>query len=143
MPGRDEVQSLIKLLGACSIPTSELTFKAKVTRRGARNTRKLRSFIQGPYPTRSHGRTARSSVSRNPNARVSDQPTEPAGEPKLLEEAPTPDLDEVTRAAMITASARLTTGIGYVGASTIEYLVGADGCCTCVRCVSRPSKTDW
>jgi hypothetical protein len=28
-----------KLSGACSIPTSELTFKAKVTSRGARNTR--------------------------------------------------------------------------------------------------------
>jgi hypothetical protein len=28
-----------KLLGACSIPTSELTFKAKVTSRGARNSR--------------------------------------------------------------------------------------------------------
>ena len=28
-----------KLFGACSIPTSELTFNAKVTSRGARNTR--------------------------------------------------------------------------------------------------------
>lgn len=28
-----------KLLGACSIPTSELTFNAKVTSRGARNSR--------------------------------------------------------------------------------------------------------
>jgi hypothetical protein len=28
-----------RLLGACSMPTSELTFKAKVTSRGARNSR--------------------------------------------------------------------------------------------------------
>jgi len=28
-----------RLLGACSIPTSELTFKAKVTSKGARKTR--------------------------------------------------------------------------------------------------------
>jgi hypothetical protein len=28
-----------RLFGACSIPTSELTFKAKVTSRGARNSR--------------------------------------------------------------------------------------------------------
>jgi hypothetical protein len=61
MPSRDEVRSLIlpkngfptianrapipvttaKLLGACSIPTSELTFNAKVTSSGARNTRQL------------------------------------------------------------------------------------------------------
>lgn len=59
MPSRDEVRSLIlpkiglanranrlpipvtspRLLGACSIPTSELTFRANVTSTGARNTR--------------------------------------------------------------------------------------------------------
>jgi acetyl-CoA carboxylase biotin carboxylase subunit len=46
---------------------------------------------------------------------------------KLLEEAPAPDLDDTTRQAMIEASTRLTREIGYVGAGTIEYLVGADG----------------
>jgi acetyl-CoA carboxylase biotin carboxylase subunit len=46
---------------------------------------------------------------------------------KLLEEAPAADLDPVTRRAMIDASVRLTREIGYVGAGTIEYLVGADG----------------
>ena len=59
MPSRDEVRSLIlpknglanmasrapipatsaRLFGAWSIPTSELTFKARVTSRGARNSR--------------------------------------------------------------------------------------------------------
>ena len=59
MPSCDEVRSLIlpkkglanmanreptpatraRLLGALSVPTSELTFNAKVTSRGARNTR--------------------------------------------------------------------------------------------------------
>jgi hypothetical protein len=58
MPSRDEVRSLIlpkngllkiankppvpatsaKLFGACSIPTSELTFSAKVTSKGAMKT---------------------------------------------------------------------------------------------------------
>jgi hypothetical protein len=59
MPSREEVRSLnlpknglptmanrapipvtsARLLGACSMPTSELTFKAKVTSNGARSTR--------------------------------------------------------------------------------------------------------
>ena len=61
MPNRDEVRSLSlpknglatidsraptpatsdRLLGACSIPTSELTFSARVTSRGARNSRQV------------------------------------------------------------------------------------------------------
>jgi acetyl-CoA carboxylase biotin carboxylase subunit len=46
---------------------------------------------------------------------------------KLLEEAPAPALDPDTRASMIRSSVRLAEKIGYVGAGTVEYLVGADG----------------
>ena len=77
MPSRDEVRSLslpkngfpnianrapipvtsAKLFGACSIPTSELTFSAKVTSRGARNTRLVLMYANvysamKPHPTR-------------------------------------------------------------------------------------------
>ncbi len=77
MPSRDEVRSLIlpnnglpnmasrapipatsaKLSGACSIPTSELTFKAKVTSKGAMNTREVLMYASvynemKPHPTR-------------------------------------------------------------------------------------------
>jgi hypothetical protein len=46
-----------KLLGACSMPTSELTFKAKVTSRGARNSRLVLMYANvyremKPHPTR-------------------------------------------------------------------------------------------
>ena len=77
MPSREEVRSLIlpknglptmassepipvtspRLLGACSIPTSELTFNAKVTSSGARNTRLVPICANAysemkPHPTR-------------------------------------------------------------------------------------------
>ena len=77
MPSRDEVRSLIlpknglptmasrapipatsaRLSGARSIPTSELTFKAKVTSRGAMNTRDVLMYASvysemKPHPTR-------------------------------------------------------------------------------------------
>jgi hypothetical protein len=77
MPSRDEVRSLIlpknglanmanrdpvpvtsaRLFGACSIPTSELTFNARETSRGARNTRDVLMYADAysamkPHPTR-------------------------------------------------------------------------------------------
>ncbi len=77
MPHCDDVRSLIlpknglpnmatrapmpvtsaKLLGACSIPTSELTFSANVTSAGARNTRQVLMYANvysemKPHPTR-------------------------------------------------------------------------------------------
>ena len=77
MPSREEVRSLslpknglptiassepipvtsAKLFGACSIPTSELTFKANVTSTGAMNTRVVPMYANAysemkPHPTR-------------------------------------------------------------------------------------------
>jgi len=77
MPSRDVVRSLIlpknglptmdnkapipvtsaKLFGACAIPTSELTFNASVTSRGARNSRQVPMYANvysemKPHPTR-------------------------------------------------------------------------------------------
>ena len=77
MPSGDEVRSLIlpknglpnmatrapipatsaRLFGACLIPTSELTFNAKVTSRGARNTREVLMYARvysemNTHPTR-------------------------------------------------------------------------------------------
>ena len=77
MPSGDEVRSLIRpkngfptiasrapvpvtsarLFGACSIPTSELIFRAKVTRRGAMSTRQVPKYadvyrVMKPHPTR-------------------------------------------------------------------------------------------
>ena len=77
IPSRDEVRSLIvpknglhtiaskaptpatreRLFGARSIPTSELTFNAKVTRSGARNNRQVPAYANAysrtnPQPTR-------------------------------------------------------------------------------------------
>jgi acetyl-CoA carboxylase biotin carboxylase subunit len=46
---------------------------------------------------------------------------------KLLEEAPAPQLDHGMRSAMTAASVRLAAEVGYVGAGTIEYLVGEGG----------------
>jgi acetyl-CoA carboxylase biotin carboxylase subunit len=46
---------------------------------------------------------------------------------KLVEESPSPALDEATRAEMEDAAERACRAIGYEGAGTFEFLVGADG----------------
>ena len=46
---------------------------------------------------------------------------------KLLEEAPSPALDEATRQAMGEAALKAVRGVGYVNAGTIEFLLDTDG----------------
>jgi len=46
---------------------------------------------------------------------------------KLLEEAPSPAIDEKTRAAMGAAAVRAAKAIGYEGAGTCEFLLDHDG----------------
>ena len=46
---------------------------------------------------------------------------------KLIEESPSPALDEETRAAMEESVARACVQIGYVNAGTFEFLLGPDG----------------
>ena len=46
---------------------------------------------------------------------------------KLIEESPSPALDEETRAEMETAVARACATIGYRNAGTFEFLLGPDG----------------
>jgi acetyl-CoA carboxylase biotin carboxylase subunit len=46
---------------------------------------------------------------------------------KLVEEAPSPALDQARREAMGAAAVRAASHIGYVGAGTIEFLLDADG----------------
>ncbi|MEM7159891.1 MAG: biotin carboxylase N-terminal domain-containing protein [Myxococcota bacterium] len=46
---------------------------------------------------------------------------------KLIEESPSPVLDEATRAQSLAAAVAATTRIGYVGAGTMEFLLDADG----------------
>ena len=46
---------------------------------------------------------------------------------KLIEESPSPALDEATRTEMEDAAERACRAIGYEGAGTFEFLVGADG----------------
>jgi acetyl-CoA carboxylase, biotin carboxylase subunit len=46
---------------------------------------------------------------------------------KLIEESPSPALDEETRTAMETAVARACRQIGYLNAGTFEFLLGPDG----------------
>ena len=60
-----------RLLGARSIPTSELTFNAKVTSRGARNSRLVLMnasvySVMNPHPTRCAGAAARCSNPSSP-----------------------------------------------------------------------------
>ena len=45
---------------------------------------------------------------------------------KLVEEAPSPFLDDKTRGNMAKAAERACKAVGYVNAGTIEFLVGAD-----------------
>ncbi len=46
---------------------------------------------------------------------------------KLIEESPSPAVDEATRAAMEESVARACRQIGYVNAGTLEFLLGPDG----------------
>ena len=45
---------------------------------------------------------------------------------KVVEEAPAPDLPESTRGAMRDAAIAAAQAIDYVGAGTVEFLVGED-----------------
>ncbi|HJU07616.1 MAG TPA: biotin carboxylase N-terminal domain-containing protein [Rhodanobacteraceae bacterium] len=46
---------------------------------------------------------------------------------KVLEETPSPFLDETRRAAMGTAAVAAAKAVNYIGAGTVEFIVGADG----------------
>ena len=46
---------------------------------------------------------------------------------KIIEESPSPFIDEATRSAMTAAAVRAALAVGYVNAGTIEFIVGADG----------------
>jgi acetyl-CoA carboxylase biotin carboxylase subunit len=46
---------------------------------------------------------------------------------KVIEEAPCPVLPEATRQGMAAAAVRAAEAVGYVGAGTCEFLLGADG----------------
>jgi acetyl-CoA carboxylase biotin carboxylase subunit len=46
---------------------------------------------------------------------------------KLIEEGPSPALDEATRQAMADAARRACAGCGYVNAGTVEFLLDAGG----------------
>jgi acetyl-CoA carboxylase biotin carboxylase subunit len=47
---------------------------------------------------------------------------------KLIEESPSPALDQQRREALGAAAVRAAAHIGYVGAGTIEFLLDQDGC---------------
>ncbi|MEK9647395.1 MAG: biotin/lipoyl-containing protein, partial [Alphaproteobacteria bacterium] len=46
---------------------------------------------------------------------------------KVIEETPAPNLDDATRAALCATAVTAAKAVGYVGAGTVEFLVGADG----------------
>ncbi len=46
---------------------------------------------------------------------------------KIIEESPSPFIDEATRAAMTAAAVRAAKAVGYVNAGTVEFIVDEDG----------------
>ncbi len=46
---------------------------------------------------------------------------------KLIEESPSPALDEATRAQLLDSAVRLARSVGYTNAGTAEFLLSADG----------------
>ena len=46
---------------------------------------------------------------------------------KLIEESPSPALDEATRARLLDSAVRLAQSVGYTNAGTTEFLLGPDG----------------
>ncbi len=46
---------------------------------------------------------------------------------KLIEESPSPALDEDTRACLLDSAVRLAKAVNYTGAGTAEFLLGPDG----------------
>ncbi|HEX6937455.1 MAG TPA: biotin carboxylase N-terminal domain-containing protein, partial [Actinomycetes bacterium] len=46
---------------------------------------------------------------------------------KIVEETPSPAVDDVLRSALSAAAARAASAIGYVGAGTVEFLLAPDG----------------
>ncbi|HEX6919293.1 MAG TPA: biotin carboxylase N-terminal domain-containing protein [Actinomycetes bacterium] len=46
---------------------------------------------------------------------------------KIVEETPSPAVDDTLRKALCDAAARAASAIGYVGAGTVEFLLGPDG----------------
>ena len=46
---------------------------------------------------------------------------------KLIEESPSPALDESTRARLLDSAVRLAQSVGYTNAGTAEFLLGPDG----------------
>ncbi|MCB9679986.1 MAG: ATP-grasp domain-containing protein [Alphaproteobacteria bacterium] len=46
---------------------------------------------------------------------------------KVVEETPPPGLPEATLAGLLDSAVRLASAVGYVGAGTVEYVVGQDG----------------
>ncbi len=52
---------------------------------------------------------------------------------KIIEESPSPFIDDPTRAAMTAAAVRAAQAVGYVNAGTIEFIVAA----------GRRSSSSW
>jgi propionyl-CoA carboxylase alpha chain len=59
---------------------------------------------------------------------------------KVLEEAPAPGLDDVTRAALAEGALALARAVGYRNAGTVEFLVGEDGTINFLE-VNRASRS--
>ncbi|MFO0390099.1 MAG: acetyl/propionyl/methylcrotonyl-CoA carboxylase subunit alpha [Alphaproteobacteria bacterium] len=46
---------------------------------------------------------------------------------KIVEESPSPRMDDATRKAMTECATKITSHIGYVGAGTVEFIMNSDG----------------